>query len=121
MTMSDFRTDDDMELDAVFAAGRRHAPQPSDDLLAKIEADALSEQAAFLDVPMQAPRRTGLQSLLPVFGGWLGLSGLAASVVIGIGIGVWQPVDFGIGTTQAGVDTQDEPYFFSFEDALAEG
>lgn len=121
MTMSDFRTDDDMGLEVVFAAGRRHAPQPSDDLLARIEADALSEQAAFLERPAPAPTRSGVQSLLPAFGGWLGLSGLAASVVIGIGIGIWQPVDLGLGATQAEVDTLDEPYFFSFEDALAEG
>ena len=121
MTMSDFRTEDDMDLGAMFEAGRRHAPRPSDSLLARIEAEALTEQAEFQEPRRAVPVRSGLRSLFPAFGGWPGFAGLAASLVIGIGIGFWQPTELGLGTTLAGSDAFDEELFFNFEDALAEG
>jgi len=121
MTMNDFRSDDDFDLDAVFKAAQRQAPKPTVDLLARIEADALSAQEEIQKARAAIPRRSGFRGLLPAFGGWLGMAGLAASVVIGIGIGFWQPVDLGLGTSQAGADVLEEPFFLSFEDALAEG
>ena len=119
--MSDYRTDDEMDLDAMFAAGRRHAPQPSGELLARIEADALSAQTDYLEPAEPTSAPSGFRSILPAFGGWLGMSGLAASVVIGVGIGFWQPVDLGLGNSLAESETFDEQFFFNFEDALAEG
>ena len=119
--MIDFRSDDDAGLEAAFDQARRHSPVPSADLLARIEADARTAQNAARSVPVAAPRRTGVRALLPAFGGWVGLAGLATSVVVGIGIGVWQPIELNLGTDQAEVDILDELLFLTFEDILAEG
>ena len=47
-------------VDALFAAERQHLAQPSAAFLARIEADALDAQQAFLDTAHRAYCRTGL-------------------------------------------------------------
>ena len=78
-------TDDrDDALDALFAEARKAAPVPSDDLMARILADAETEAAA-REAP--APRPRFWPSLLESLGGWPSLAGLAAAAVTGLWIG----------------------------------
>ena len=80
---------DDM-LDDLFASARAQTTQPSDELMARVLADAVavqSAQSAFADA---AP--PGLwDRMLDVLGGWPAISGLAAATVAGVWIGVAPP------------------------------
>lgn len=75
------------ELDAALAEARGRDAAPSPDFLARVMADAeavLREREA----PRAAvPRRGWLNAL----GGWPALGGLAASMALGVGVGVAQP------------------------------
>jgi hypothetical protein len=86
MTMTN--PNDDM-LDDLFAQARETAPAPSDDLMARVLADAGMAQpvAGAPDVV-----RPGLGArLLDMIGGWPAVSGLAAATVAGIWVGVAPP------------------------------
>ncbi|MDU8909969.1 hypothetical protein [Aestuariicoccus sp. MJ-SS9] len=82
----------DTGLEEYFAAARDAAPLPPGDLLARIEADALAEQAA-----LARPRRAGAvpsglwADLRQALGGWPAFAGLAASACVGLWIGVSPP------------------------------
>jgi hypothetical protein len=101
MTMTDTERDRDMALEAFFDAGRKAAPQPSAELLARITADADATLAA--TVPARPARRRGIAAWL---GGWPVLAGLATAAAAGVWIGYSTPtlgtVDFGTS-----VDTYD--------------
>ncbi len=81
-------------LDEYFAAVRQTAPQPSDDLMRRVMADALAAQDAAL-----APRWSGLQHKRPgiwaqlreALGGWPAMGGLAMAGVMGLAIGIAAP------------------------------
>ena len=78
-------------LDPFFEAARAQRPAPSDDLLARVMADA--EAAATARVPVeQVDSRTGvLVRLKEALGGWPGLAGLTAAAAAGVWIGVAVP------------------------------
>ena len=88
--------DDDMMLEACFAAARARDVQPSATLLARVSADAGMVQAAFLE-PAGAVRpgrdeTTGapgaLAAVLGVLGGWRALGGMIAATLAGVWIGM---------------------------------
>ncbi len=121
MRMTDKRPLSDAELDGLFAASRRAAPAPSDDLMARVLGDA-AEAAAPAAVP--APRRAGRRGLLAQIGGWPAAAGLAAAAVAGLAIGLWQPealddLTGGYLASAAGYEIED--LLPSYGDLLGEG
>lgn len=79
---------DDM-LDGLFAQARRETPAPSDDLMARVLADASAMQPRPAAVP--TPQMGLWGRMLDVVGGWPAVSGLAAATVAGIWLGVAPP------------------------------
>ena len=82
-------SDRDEALDGLFAQARDLAPSPSDDLIARILADA-EAVAAQRRAPVQ-PEPGGWRTWLESFGGWPAMGGLAAATVAGLWIGVARP------------------------------
>ena len=77
-------------LDDLFATARKPAAAPSNDLMARVMADARATQAGFAAPAQTEP--TGLMArMLDVLGGWPTVSGLAAATVAGVWIGVAPP------------------------------
>ena len=81
---------EDQEIEALFEAVRRTRPEPPDDLLARILADAAAV-AAEREAPGPAPERVGWRDWLGALGGWPVVGGLVASTVAGLWIGAAQP------------------------------
>lgn len=80
--------DKDMDaLDDLFAQARADQPAPSDALLARIAADAVTWQPD----PAPAPRRSLLAEFFETLGGWPALGGLATATVAGVYLGFVQP------------------------------
>ena len=82
-------------LDAYFDAARGH-PRPSDDLVARVLADAAAVQAAPADRPAPRPARPGFWEAI---GGWVAISGLAVASAAGVAIGVSLPSMIDVGTS----------------------
>ena len=81
---------DDM-IDALFAQARDQMVRPSDDLMARVLADADAVADARLQ-PAASPQRPGLWAqLMDAIGGWPSLGGLAAATVAGIWVGIAPP------------------------------
>ncbi len=87
--MTDKRPLDDSELDGLFAAAKADAPTPSDDLIARIMADAEAQAAG--PAPVSAPKLRRLAALLAAIGGWPSAAGLATAAVAGLAIGLSAP------------------------------
>lgn len=78
------------DLDALLAEARALRPRPSDDLMARILADAdAARPVPAASRPAARPR--WMAPFLTALGGWPALGALAASVVLGLGLGVTQP------------------------------
>lgn len=112
----------DRTLEAFFEAGRRAAPQPSGDLMARILADAGAARAV---APVVRPKQRGLLAgLVAAIGGWPAVASLATATVAGLYIGVSPPAqleDFAVtylGTTDY---TALGDYSPGFEYILTEG
>lgn len=84
----------DKELDPFFAAARGAArPVPSDDLMARVLADAYAAQPVAVPAASAPPARRGLWDMLTdVFGGVGGLAGLGTAAVAGVWLGYADPV-----------------------------
>lgn len=80
-------TDDSKELEDILALVR-DVDRPSDDLVARVLADAAAVQAA---AAAAAPAPGGSRGWFPTFGGWLGVGGLVAAAATGLFIGVAAP------------------------------
>lgn len=86
--------DTDTQLTSFFEAASQHAPEPSDDLMARILADAARVQAEHgaQAAPVLRPARASILSrALGVLGGWGALAGLATATVAGVWIGFAAP------------------------------
>lgn len=82
----------DKELEPFFAAGREVAPIPSEELLARVLADARAEQPGPDFLAGDARPRTGwLGRLAQAVGGWPAVAGLATATVAGLWIGYAAP------------------------------
>ncbi len=76
-------------LDSLFAQARTANPEPSDDLMARVLADADAVQPRPGVVPASG---MGIWArILDTLGGWPAVSGLAAATVAGIWVGVAPP------------------------------
>lgn len=107
-------------LDDFFAVARDDAPLPSGDLLARIEAQALSEQpVAVARVAEPAWWRQILQAL----GGWRGATGLVTACAVGLWIGISPPalVDGLFESDTADLGTLGVDPMTGFDLALLEG
>ena len=111
----------DDALDALFAQARVTPPSPSDDLQARIVADALAVQAAFAEpVAAPAPERAGIfQRFAAVFGGWPALGGMATACVLGIWIGAAPPAFLPDAAQYLDAGAQEVDVFDSYEMAIA--
>lgn len=80
--------DDDM-IDDLFGLAQSQTPAPSDDLMARILADAAAVQPS---VASASPPQAGfMQSLMDLIGGWPSVGGLAMAGVAGIWVGFAPP------------------------------
>lgn len=79
------RDKDDAALEALFDAGRTRAPVPSDDLMARLAADA--ERALPRPAIQPAPRRSVFARFAPFFAA----SGLSGAAALGIWVGFAMP------------------------------
>ena len=83
-------TDDD--LDDLFATARNAAPpQPSPALMARILADAASEQPRPRPVARPAPSGFSFRALIAALGGMGAMAGLATATMAGVWIGLAPP------------------------------
>ena len=81
----------DDDLDALFAVAAAERVVPSDDLFARILADADAAQPGTA-LARSAPRHQGwLASLADWFGGGMSLAGMSAAALTGLYLGVAQP------------------------------
>ncbi len=116
------------ELEALFAEARDMAPDPSDALLARIEADAaalqpLPARRVSATMPASAPTGGGWFGFDLGLGGWSSLGGLTAALVVGFGIGLSPPDAVSSLTSDLlGSDASAlEDVFWSFDSSLLEG
>ena len=83
--------DDQIEaLDALFKTAKAQAPAPSDDLIARVLADASAQQSATADAPQVAPQVVEPAGFWASLFGDIGSHGravLAASAIFGISLG----------------------------------
>lgn len=119
--MADMR-DDDLEL--FFEAGRADAPVPSQELMARIMADAEANMPPAAPVVQAAPKAGLFAGLLAAIGGWPAMAGLATATVAGIWIGYAQPTSLtvlagGVWPAQTGYDVVD--FVPSFDGFLVDG
>ena len=111
------------ELEAMFAQARDAAPDASDALLARIEADAIAHQPIPFSAAPAHAKGGGWFSLDLGFGGWSSLGGLTAALVVGFGIGLSPPDAVSTLTSDllGGDTTALEDVFWSFDSTLLEG
>lgn len=120
--MSDDRTDP-FDLDALFAAEKQDALEPSEDLMARILADATGVQEKMGVERVEPATSNGFWSALnSALGGWPTLAGLATATVAGVWIGVSPPQSLDTLTeTVLGNSLDYSDYLPSFDSVLTEG
>lgn len=91
MKMTDKRPLDEAELDALFSAAAQDRPTPSDDLMARIMADAQAEIPSPRAALPVASRQGWFASVVAAIGGWPAAAGLATAAVTGLVIGLVPP------------------------------
>ncbi len=69
----------------------RVAPPVSDDLMARIMADADAAVVPMPDVATSAPEQGGWRGWVAAIGGWPAMGGLALATVVGVAIGISPP------------------------------
>ena len=84
---------DDKILDDMFQAARSEMPEPSDDLMARVMADAdqVAEAWAQAEAGPVATSGGWLRSLLDAVGGWPAASGIVTAGMVGLVVGVSPP------------------------------
>ncbi|MEM9708421.1 MAG: dihydroorotate dehydrogenase [Pseudomonadota bacterium] len=99
---------DEAGLDAFFAAARDRSPRPSEDLMARVLADASDAQPEPQPVAAARPSKTSWHPRwITGIGGWPGVAGLATVTMAGLWIGVALPEtvgDLAFGLTGDGYD-----------------
>lgn len=86
MTDNGSKMQDDDTLERFFDAGRRAAAAPSEALMARVLADALTAQP--VAAPRHLPRPGFWVQLREALGGWPAIGGLATAGVTGLAIGM---------------------------------
>lgn len=83
--------DRDDAVDALFAEARVLRIEPSEALMARVLADAMTEQPKAVAVVPVRPRGGWLAGLADLFGGFGGLAGVGGAAVAGLVLGFVQP------------------------------
>lgn len=112
----------EFELDALFDPARAENPTPSDDLMARVLADAVAMQPKTEAIAHPKPQ-SAWAGFWDMFGGWPALSGVAAAGVAGLWLGVTPPASveqltddmFGTGTTVSLLSDYDNIFGDSFD------
>ncbi len=94
---------DTTKLESFFAAARATAPQPEDDLVARVLADAEAAQPRNTHPVAKQSRARWL----PALGGWPALASLVTATVAGVSLGFADPVavgDLAFGAFGGGYD-----------------
>ena len=90
------KTEMDQELDALFSAARADAPEPSQELMARVLAQAVAAQPQ--PQPVRGMHRRGwrarLADLHQALGGWPAMGGLATACAAGVWLGFAPPADW---------------------------
>ncbi len=117
----------DSDLDDLLSGATQTVVAPSDDLMARIQADAdgvLDEQQAAQSAALSKPRPGIFAGLFASLGGWPAMAGLTTATVAGIWIGYASPDALTVFTedyitigTNYGVDD----FMPSFDNILDEG
>jgi len=114
----------DKELDDFFAAARG-APEPSEDLMARVLADAAALQPEARGfAPVDVPQPGLWASVMEMIGGWPALSGVAAAGVAGLWLGVAPPAsieDFAAGVLGTGTAVNFVGEDFAAWDEVTDG
>lgn len=120
--MSDHRADP-FDLEALFEAERKNAPDPSTDLLARIMADANQVQNELGAGDAAPASAVGFWTTLrSVLGGWPTFAGLATAALAGVWIGVSPPQSLDTLTDSVLGNSFDySDYLPSFDSVLTEG
>ncbi len=115
-------TEDPDMLDDLFQTARRTPAEPSSDLLARVQADALAMQPVRGAV-LPAPQTGLFMRLLGALGGWPAAAGLATATVAGLWIGMFPPdlVSDGLSQVLYGADTMTVDPLGGFDYVLLEG
>ena len=127
MKMAEKRPLDDQEMDLFFEAAREAAPRPSDDLMARILADAAQVQTEAQALKEAVPAGGGggfLDRVFGAVGGWIPATGLAAVAVTGLMIGFVSPDgldDLTGGYLSAALGYEVDDLLPSFGTVLGEG
>lgn len=100
----------DQELEQFFEAGRAGAPVPSDDLMARVLADAAALQARPAPVVPPVPRAGWVQRVLTQLGGWPAVAGLATATMAGVWIGYAAPAGLDSLTASVWPGSADSGY-----------
>lgn len=80
------------DLDDLFAQARAKDPMPSDQLIARVLADAAAEQARRAAPVVRRPARKGLvAAIAALFGGGPVLAGMGSAAIAGLFLGFVQP------------------------------
>jgi hypothetical protein len=101
-------TDPEMKkLDDLLGQAANVRPAVSDDLMARVLADAALLQPAPVGISVVARRQNRWENLLDIIGGWPALGGLATAGIVGVWMGAAPPEGLEtfaadlIGTTQS--------------------
>lgn len=117
--MTDHGMDD---LQSFFDAAKAQTPEPSADLLARVQADALTMQP--VRTAAVSERAPGiLRQLFMAIGGWPAVTGLTAATVLGVWLGAVQPAGLSdsLSTALYGDGTLTVDPQSSFDFVLLEG
>ena len=119
--MTDRRTDAASDLDTLFARAQDSHPLPGGDLMARIEAQALDEQARVTQL-RRMDRPGLLKQMRDLLGGWPGLATLGTACAAGIWLGAALPSDlpFATGTDDTFTELTLDP-LFELDVALLDG
>ncbi len=97
--MSDENAKDEKFLEPFFAAAREAPPEVSDDLMARVLADAAASVPRDAPLPERAPRRGAFAQILDGIGGWPSIAGLVTATAAGLWFGFADPYGLVAGTT----------------------
>lgn len=109
---------DDDNLDVFFAAAQANDARVSDDLAARVLADAASVLAT--PVRLDAPKRSWLMRALDGVGGWPAMGGVVAAGVCGLWIGIAPPAGIEDFAASLVGNTEQVSLFLDVEDVQLE-
>ncbi len=122
--MAEKRPLHDQEMEALFGDAQSTAPTPSDEMMARIMADAAAHASKPAGLPASRSRNGGIMmAVLAAIGGWKPAAGLAFATIAGVMIGYVAPeaLDTVTSGTFLSADSAVDDFLPTFDDLLSEG